>query len=170
MRKTKWGLFVVLCATVLSLLLSGCGGSGGAPTGSAPDTARVEKTVLSAINKAAGKEWTNDESLRGNADVVWNKVDGNGKIRLTDIMYFGTDWIASPLMDYDSFDDNAKFQLIAFTEEELKKYEAPSEELLAALWSELRDQPASKSESVCVAAKNIGGRVYVVYATKKSIS
>ena len=169
MRKTKLGLFVVVFVAMLALLLSGCGG-----TGSAVDTARVEKTVLSAINKAVGEEWSNDESLRGNANAIWEKVDGQGKIQWIHIMYGdtnpdGTFWMAAPIVNGEELDGNSKLQLIEFNEETLKKYENPSEELLAKIRRTVDAETAGyKLSSVCVTARNIGGRVYVVYVTKKA--
>lgn len=165
MRKTKLGLFLLTCVAIAAMMLSGCGES--ANTASTIDPARVEKTVLSAINKAIGAELNNDESLRKNAEVIWNKVDDNGKIQWVNIWYSGqnadgTYWSAQPIANTDKLDENSKMQLVEFTEEVLKKYENPSEELLEKIKVFLGDYPNSKLTSICVTAKKINGKVYVV--------
>lgn len=163
MRKTKLGLILAMCVLLLTMLLTGCGGTGSV------DTAKVEKAVLSVMNEALGTEFTNDESLRGKADYIWNKVDQNGKILWTDSVWFPTGengelfWV-SPIFNSETFGEDSKFQLTAFTEEELKKYENPSEELLARVKREIAPADSSTEiTSICVTARNIGGKVYVVY-------
>ena len=169
MRKTKFGLLLVMCVTVLAMLLSGCGGGSGYTSN--VDPAQAEKAFLSAVNKAYGTEFVNDESLQSKANLTWDKVDGSGKIRLTDVGYMGSDseneyWSSWPLMDYDGFDDNAKFPLIEITEDRLKKFENPSDELLAEIKQEIIAPQGYKLSSVYVSAKKIGGRVYIVYVTE----
>lgn len=168
MRKTKLGLFLVMCVAVLAMLTA-CGGSGGG-TVSAVDTAKVEKAVLSVMNKALDSEFTNDESLRSKTDYIWNKVDKNGRILWTDSVYFpegenGETFWVEPIYDSETFGEDSKFQLTAFTGEELKKYENPSEELLAQVKQKIVPSDYSYTEvtSLCVTARNIGGKVYVVY-------
>mgnify|MGYP002517374024 FL=1 len=163
MRKTKLGLILAMCVLLLTMLLTGCGGTGSV------DTTKVEKAVLSVMNEALDTEFTNDESLRGKADYIWNKVDQNGKILWTDSVWFPTGengelfWV-SPIFDSDTFGEDSKFQLTAFTEEKLKKYENPSEELLARVKREIAPADSSTEiTSICVTARNIGGKVYVVY-------
>lgn len=167
MRKTKLGLFLVMCVVVLAMLTA-CGGSGGGYMSNV-DPAKAEKAFLSAVNKALGTEFVNDESLRGKADYIWNKVDQNGKILWTDSVWFPTGengelfWV-SPIFNSETFGEDSKFQLTAFTEEELKKYENPSEELLARVKREIAPADSSTEiTSICVTARNIGGKVYVVY-------
>ncbi len=166
MRKTKLSLFLVMCVTVLAMLLSGCGGTG---SSSAVDTAKVEKAVLSVMNEALDTEFINDESLRGKADYIWNKVDKNGKIFWTDSVYFpqgdnGEIYWVAPIYNSDTFGEDSKFQLTAFTEEELKKFESPSAELLAQVKQKMTvSTPGYKLNALCVTARNIGGKVYVVY-------
>ena len=46
MRKTKLGLILAMCVLLLTMLLTGCGGTGSV------DTAKVEKAVLSVMNEA----------------------------------------------------------------------------------------------------------------------
>ena len=70
----------------------------------------------------------------------------------------------SPIFASDTFGEDSKFQLTAFTEEKLKKYENPSEELLARVKREIAPADSSTEiTSICVTARNIGGKVYVVY-------
>lgn len=69
-------------------------------------------------------------------------------------------------MDYDGFDDNAKFPLIEITEDRLKKLEDPSDELLAEIRQEVKVPNNYKMSSIYVSAKKIGGRVYIVYVTE----
>lgn len=168
MRKTKIGRFLVMCVAVLAMLAA-CGSSGGGYTSNV-DPAKAEKAFLSAVNKAYGTEFVNDESLRSKADIIWNKVDSSGKVRLTDIMYGDQDengdtWFVYPFTDDDSLDDSAKFQLIEITEGLLKKYENPSDEMLAEIkqlpfgWTSVGE----KVDAVCITAKKIGGRVCIVY-------
>lgn len=163
MQKTKLGVLLTTCALFLMMLLTGCGGTG------AVDTAKVEKSVLSAMNTIWGTDFTNDESLRSKADYIWDKVDKNGRIFWTQSAYFPEGengemlWVA-PIYDSNTFGEDSKFQLTAFTEEELKKYENPSEELLAQLKREIVPVDSyTEITSLCVTARNIGGKVYVVY-------
>lgn len=172
MRKTKIGLFLVMCVAVLTMLLSGCGGSSDGYMSNV-DPAQAEKVVLSAVNKALGTEMENNEALRSKADAVWSKVDGNGKIRLFENGDAGHDsddecWYVWPMLDNDAgLDDNAKLQMIEITEEVLKQFENPSAELLARVKSDVSPmEQFYKLSSVCVTAKKIGGRVYVMYVTE----
>ena len=55
MRRTKIGLFLVMCVAVLSMLTA-CGGG----SMSNVDPAQAEKTVLSTVNKALGTEFANE--------------------------------------------------------------------------------------------------------------
>lgn len=68
MRKTKIGLFLVMCAAVL-MMLTACGSSGSGYMSNV-DPAKAEKAFLSAVNKALGTEFTNDESLQSKADLT----------------------------------------------------------------------------------------------------
>lgn len=74
MRRTKIGLFLVMCVAVLSMLTA-CGGG----SMSNVDPAQAEKAVLSTVNKALGTEFANEESLRNKANVVWEKGRSNWK-------------------------------------------------------------------------------------------
>ena len=161
--KTLRKFSLALLSMVLLFTLTSCGGTG------AVDTAKVEKSVLSAMNTIWGTDFTNDESLRSKADYIWDKVDKNGRIFWTQSAYFPEGengerlWVA-PIYDSDTFGEDSKFQLTAFTEEELKKYENPSEELLAQLKREIVPVDSyTEITSLCVTARNIGGKVYVVY-------
>lgn len=72
-------------------------------------------------------------------------------------------WI-EPIYDSDTFAEDSKFQLTAFTEEELKKYENTSKELLAHVKQKIgAADNYTEVTSLCVTARNIGGKVYVVY-------
>ena len=165
MRKTKLSVLFVVGMMLLGMVLSGCGGT----VSSTVDTAKVEKTVLSAMNKALGTEFSNNESLRGNTNIIWDYVDQAGKISVAYSWYSGnsTDgksWIAEPMIDTNSFDTDAKFQMIAITAEQLKNYENPSDELLAQIKKNIAPTNSSTEiSSICVTARNIGGKVYVVY-------
>lgn len=165
MRKTKLGLLLVMCATILVMVLSGCGGTGNS---NAVDTAKVEKAVLSVMNKALGTEFTNDESLRSKADIIWNNVDKNGRLSLNYSMYIESEgekgWIITPMINSESLGEDAKFPMIAFTDEMLKKYEEPTDELIAQVKQKVDvGNPTTEITSICVTARNIGGKVYVVY-------
>ena len=156
---------IALLSMVLLFTLTSCGGTGAVSV----DAAKVEKSVLSVMNTALGTDFTNDESLRSKADYIWDKVDENGRIFWTQSVYFPEGengeifWVA-PIYDSDTFGEDSKFQLTAFTEEELKKYENPSKELLAQVKQKIG--PAdnyTELTSLCVTARNISGKVYVVY-------
>lgn len=163
--KTIRKFSLVLLSMVLLFTLTSCDETGAVSV----DTAKVEKSVLSVMNTALGTDFTNDESLRGKADYIWDKVDKNGRIFWTQSIYYpegenGERFWIEPIYDSDTFGEDSKFQLIAFTEEELKKYESPSKELLAQVKQKIG--PADnymEVTSLCVTARNIGGKVYVVY-------
>ena len=163
--KTLRKFSLALLSMILLFTLTSCDGSG---TG-VSDTAKVEKSVLSVMNAALGTDFTNDESLRSKADYIWDKVDKNGRIFWTQSVYMPESengkllWVES-IYDSNTFGEDSKFQLTAFTEEELKKYENPSKELLAQVKQKV-GTVAYNTEitSLCVTARNIGGKVYVVY-------
>jgi len=98
MRRTKIGLFLVMCVAVLSMLTA-CGGG----SMSNVDPAQAEKAVLSTVNKALGTEFANEESLRNKANVVWEKVDQTGRISLNYTMFApeeganGEKWMIRPM-------------------------------------------------------------------------
>ena len=160
MRRTKIGLFLVMCVAVLSMLTA-CGGG----SMSNVDPAQAEKTVLSTVNKALGTEFANEESLRNKANVVWEKVDQTGRISLNYTMFApeeganGEKWMVRPMIDSDSFDSDAMFRMVAITAEQLKNFENPSAELLARVKRDVEvTAPGYKLNAVCVTAKNIGGQ------------
>lgn len=165
--KTLRKFSLALLSMILLFTLSSCDGSG---TGTGvSDTAKVEKSVLSVMNTALGTDFTNDESLRSKADYIWDKIDKNGRIFWTQSVYMpesenGKLFWVEPIYDSNTFGEDSKFQLTAFTEEELKKYENPSKELLAQVKQKV-GSVAYNTEitSLCVTARNIGGKVYVVY-------
>lgn len=168
MRRTKIGLFLVMCVAVLSMLTA-CGGG----SMSNVDPAQAEKAVLSTMNKALGTEFANEESLRNKANVVWEKVDQTGRISLNYTMFApeeganGEKWMIRPMIDSDSFDSDAMFRMVAITAEQLKNFENPSAELLAQVKRDVEvTAPGYKLSAVCVTAKNIGGSVYIVYVTE----
>ena len=156
---------LALLSMVLLFTLTSCGGTGAVSV----DAAKVEKSVLSMMNTALGTDFTNDESLRSKADYIWDKVDNNGRIFWTQSIYFlegenGERFLVEPIYDSDTFGEDSKFQLTTFTEEELKKYENPSKELFAQVKQKIG--PAdnyTELTSLCVTARNISGKVYVVY-------
>ena len=156
---------LVLLSMVLLFTLTSCDETGAVSV----DTAKVEKSVLSVMNTALGTDFTNDESLRGKADYIWDKVDKNGRIFWTQSIYYpegenGERFWIEPIYDSDTFGEDSKFQLTAFTEEELKKYENPSKELLAQVKQKIgAADNYTEVTSLCVTARNIGGKVYVVY-------
>lgn len=165
--KTLRKFSLALLSMILLFTLTSCDGSG---TGTGvSDTAKVEKSVLSVMNVALGTDFTNDESLRSKADYIWDKVDKNGRIFWTQSVYVpesenGKLFWVEPIYDSNTFGEDSKFQLTVFTEEELKKYENPSKELLAQVKQKV-GSVAYNTEitSLCVTARNIGGKVYVVY-------
>lgn len=165
--KTLRKFSLALLSMILLFTLTSCGGSG---TGTGvSDTAKLEKSVLSVMNTALGTDFTNDESLRSKADYIWDKVDKNGRIFWTQSVYVpesenGKLFWVEPIYDSNTFGEDSKFQLTVFTEEELKKYENPSKELLAQVKQKV-GSVAYNTEitSLCVTARNIGGKVYVVY-------
>lgn len=69
--KTIRKFSLVLLSMVLLFTLTSCDETGAVSV----DTAKVEKSVLSVMNTALGTDFTNDESLRGKADYIWDKVD-----------------------------------------------------------------------------------------------
>ena len=163
--KTLRKFSLALLSMILLFTLTSCGETG---IGAA-DTAKVEKSVLSVMNAALGTDFTNDESLRSKANYIWDKVDKNGRIFWTQSVYIpesenGKLFWVEPIYDSNTFGEDSKFQLTAFTEEELKKYENPSKELLAQVKQKV-GTVAYNTEitSLCVTARNIGGKVYVVY-------
>lgn len=165
--KTLRKFSLALLSMILLFTLTSCDGSG---TGTGvSDTAKVEKSVLSVMNTALGTDFTNDESLRSKADYIWDKVDKNGRIFWTQSVYMpesenGKLFWVEPIYNSDTLGEDSKFQLTVFTEEELKKYENPSKELLAQVKQKV-GSVAYNTEitSLCVTARNIGGKVYVVY-------
>lgn len=165
--KTLRKFSLALLSMILLFTLTSCDGSG---TGTGvSDTSKVEKSVLSVMNAALGTDFTNDESLRSKADYIWDKVDKNGRIFWTQSVYVpesenGKLFWVEPIYDSNTFGEDSKFQLTVFTEEELKKYENPSKELLAQVKQKV-GSVAYNTEitSLCVTARNIGGKVYVVY-------
>lgn len=165
--KTLRKFSLALLSMILLFTLTSCDGSG---TGTGvSDTAKVEKSVLSVMNAALGTDFTNDESLRSKADYIWDKVDKNGRIFWTQSIYYpegenGERFWVEPIYDSDTFGEDSKFQLTAFTEEELKKYENPSKELLEQVKQKIgAADNYTEVTSLCVTARNIGGKVYVVY-------
>lgn len=128
--KTIRKFSLVLLSMVLLFTLTSCDETGAVSV----DTAKVEKSVLSVMNTALGTDFTNDESLRSKADYIWDKVDKNGRIFWTQSIYYpegenGERFWIEPIYDSDTFGEDSKFQLTAFTEE-LKKYESPSRSCL----------------------------------------
>ena len=167
--KTLRKFSLALLSMILLFTLTSCDGSGSGIGTGVSDTAKVEKSVLSVMNTALGTDFTNDESLRSKADYIWDKVDKNGRIFWTQSVYVpesenGKLFWVEPIYDSNTFGEDSKFQLTAFTEEELKKYENPSKELLAQVKQKV-ENVAYNTEitSLCVTARNIGGKVYVVY-------
>lgn len=163
--KTIRKFSLVLLSMVLLFTLTSCDETGAVSV----DTAKVEKSVLSVMNTALGTDFTNDESLRSKADYIWDKVDKNGRIFWTQSIYYpegenGERFWVEPIYDSDTFAEDSKFQLTAFTEEELKKYASPSKELLAQVKQKIgAADNYTEVTSLCVTARNIGGKVYVVY-------
>lgn len=82
--KTIRKFSLVLLSMVLLFTLTSCDETGAVSV----DTAKVEKSVLSVMNTALGTDFTNDESLRGKADYIWDKVDKNGRIFWTQSIYY----------------------------------------------------------------------------------
>ena len=168
--KTLKKFSLALLSMVLLFTLTSCSGTGI----EAADTAKVEKSVLSVMNTALGTDFTNDESLRSKADYIWDKVDKNGRIFWTQSVYMpesenGKRFWVEPIYDSNTLGEDSKFQLTAFTEEELKKHENPSKELLAQVKQKV-GTVAYNTEvtSLCVTARNIGGKIYVVYVIEAS--
>ena len=102
--KTIRKFSLVLLSMVLLFTLTSCDETGAVSV----DTAKVEKSVLSVMNTALGTDFTNDESLRGKADYIWDKVDKNGRIFWTQSIYYpegenGERFWIEPIYDSDTF-------------------------------------------------------------------